>query len=96
MNDAVLVARCENELVDLTRSATLIRCDGHLRYRWGQAQAACDTCGAYCGIAVAEWLEVVHGAAQASLGAIAHFHLPREDEALQCVDMDEARAEEDR
>ena len=53
MSDAVLVAHCENE-----KAPDYTRCTGRLRFRWGQSQAACDTCGAYCGIAVADWVEV--------------------------------------
>ncbi len=33
-------------------------CPGELRFRWGMTQAECDTCGAWCGIAVADWSRV--------------------------------------
>jgi hypothetical protein len=41
-------------------------CSGRLRYRWGQTEAACDTCGARCGIAVARWESVAGVAAAAA------------------------------
>jgi hypothetical protein len=49
----VLVARCENYREDLDQP-----CTSTLRYRCGMIQAACDTCGGYCGVAVARWTEV--------------------------------------
>lgn len=49
----VLVAQCEN-----FREVEQQPCFGRLRFRWGQSQVACDTCGAYCGIAVADWILV--------------------------------------
>jgi len=49
-----LVAACEN-VVETTGA----RCTGRIRYRWGQSDAPCDTCGGRCGIAVAAWTEVV-------------------------------------
>lgn len=55
-----LVARCEN--VDETTEA---RCTGRLRFTWGMPEAACDACGARCGIAVAEWLRVEPAASPA-------------------------------
>lgn len=54
----VLIARCENYREDLDQP-----CTGRLRYRWGQIEAACDTCGGFCGVAVADWVEVVSGRA---------------------------------
>jgi hypothetical protein len=54
MTSPVLLARCENR-VEPDGS----HCPGLLRFRWGQSQAACDACGAFCGIAVADWLEVI-------------------------------------
>jgi hypothetical protein len=49
----VLVARCERYREDLDAP-----CTGRIRFRWGQSQAACGTCGAYCGVAVAAWERV--------------------------------------
>lgn len=51
--DRVLVAACENYREDLDQP-----CTGLARYRWGQIEAPCDTCGGRCGIAVAAWLRV--------------------------------------
>jgi hypothetical protein len=48
-----LVAECGNRIEPDGH-----RCVGQLRYRWGMTEAACDACGARCGIAVAEWLTV--------------------------------------
>lgn len=48
-----LVARCEN-----VSEPDGVPCSGHLRYRWGQSDAPCDTCGGRCGIAVAAWVRV--------------------------------------
>jgi hypothetical protein len=59
MSGAVLVAACENELINLCISTRPTRCPGRLHYHWGQIEAACDRCGARCGIAVADWIEVV-------------------------------------
>jgi hypothetical protein len=53
MTTRVLVASCDNR-----SEPDGVRCPGLLRYRWGQSEAACDTCGGRCGIAVATWLEV--------------------------------------
>lgn len=50
---AVLVAFCDN-LIEPEGTT----CTGRLRYRWGQSEAACDTCGGRCGIAVASWKQV--------------------------------------
>lgn len=49
-----LLAHCDNVTDDFKGG----RCPGLLRYRWGQSDAACDTCGARCGIAVATWARV--------------------------------------
>jgi hypothetical protein len=57
---SVLVARCEN-----VHEPDGTPCTGRLSFRWGQSDAACDTCGARCGIAVADWL-AVHPAAPAA------------------------------
>lgn len=61
----VLIARCGNDLWELSRGAApvMTRCAGLLRFRWGMTQAACDTCGAWCGVAVANW-EAVENAAE--------------------------------
>jgi hypothetical protein len=50
---AVLVARCAsfNEMTEVV-------CPGELRFTWGMDQAACDTCGGWCGVAVANWVRV--------------------------------------
>lgn len=53
MSGLVLVARCGNWDEERGRS-----CPGELRYCWGQSEAACDTCGGRCGIAVAAWVRV--------------------------------------
>jgi hypothetical protein len=50
---SVLVARCEN-----VHEPDGTPCTGRLAFRWGQSEAACDTCGGRCGIAVADWLTV--------------------------------------
>lgn len=50
-----LVARCSNYPEP---DAGRTRCPGRLRFRWGQSEAPCDTCGARCGVAVADWVEV--------------------------------------
>lgn len=60
---AVLVARCKNHREDLDEP-----CTGRIRFRWGQSQAACDTCGGYCGIAVAAWERVEGGVQPAPAG----------------------------
>jgi hypothetical protein len=49
----VLIARCEN-----LQEPDGAPCPGRLTFRWGQSDAACDTCGARCGVAVAAWLAV--------------------------------------
>jgi hypothetical protein len=51
----VLIAKCENEIEQSDF------CDGELRFEWGMGQAACDTCGAWCGIAVADWRRIEGG-----------------------------------
>jgi hypothetical protein len=48
-----LVARCENFREDVEQP-----CTGRIRYRWGQPDAACDTCDGRCGVAVADWISV--------------------------------------
>jgi hypothetical protein len=55
-NRAILVARCENEVEQ--PDLTAIPCKGELHFEWGMQEAACKTCGAYCGVAVAEWIRV--------------------------------------
>lgn len=52
---AILVATCGNLIEPDGRP-----CCGSLRYQWGQTEAACDTCGERCGVAVAPWLRVEH------------------------------------
>lgn len=65
----VLLARCENTSWDdkpepprpdgwVRSGLRERRCDGVLRYRWGQTEAACNVCAARCGIAVADWTSV--------------------------------------
>lgn len=49
----ILVATCENLIEPEGR-----HCIGFVRYRRGESDAACDTCGGRCGIAVAEWSHV--------------------------------------
>lgn len=77
----VLVARCENYREDVDAP-----CAGRIRYRWGQTQAACDTCGGYCGVAVAAW-ERVEPAAPAVPAAQRTFAVPQDalEDALQCA-----------
>lgn len=48
-----LVARCSN-----FDESTETVCDGLLVFSWGMVEAACTTCGARGGIAVARWVEV--------------------------------------
>ncbi|TYP82050.1 hypothetical protein [Blastococcus xanthinilyticus] len=52
----VLVARCENST--WTDDGAEVFCRGQLRFTWGQSQAPCSTCGAWCGVAVADWTAV--------------------------------------
>jgi hypothetical protein len=56
--DNELIARCEN-VTGYGEDET--SCPGLLHFRWGMSQAACDVCGAWCGVAVADWVEVVSG-----------------------------------
>lgn len=51
--DRVLLAACEG-----VSEPDGTPCTGLARYRWGQIEAPCDTCGGRCGIAVAAWLRV--------------------------------------
>jgi hypothetical protein len=53
----VLVASCDN-VTPTHDGFEGAPCSGHLRYRWGMIEAACDTCGGRCGIAVASWVAV--------------------------------------
>jgi hypothetical protein len=52
--ETVLTARCTN-VMDRPPTGTGTRCTGALEFRWGESQAKCPVCGAYCGIAVADW-----------------------------------------
>jgi hypothetical protein len=53
VNGATLYARCDH-----VNEATDEQCSGQLMFWWGVTQAACDKCGAWCGISVAHWTEV--------------------------------------
>lgn len=64
--EAVLVARCEN-----VTEPDGTPCPGRLRYHWGQSDAACDTCGGRCGIAVANWERVEPDGLRALVTALA-------------------------
>jgi hypothetical protein len=53
--EIIRIARCTNNIEQSDLSA--VRCAGHLRFTAADAQAKCDTCGAWCGAGVADYVD---------------------------------------
>jgi hypothetical protein len=82
-----LIARCTNVSEPDGRD-----CPGLLRYLWGQIEAACDTCGARCGIAVALWIDVQPSSeAEARVQAAANQRAAEELDAMAVAFYADAR-----